>query len=195
MDSWICRQSLRELIKGPLKREDMQLTIVDFWDNNDWRWESLSFALPPCIKEKIRAIPVQEFGIGEDVLMWKFTKDGNFSTNSAYLSIKADTGMENTFKGARIWNLYTLPKIMSYFRLCMHNSAPVREVLAGRGINCNPLYPICKNQGKVGGGGLSRDYNGNWFKGFTTSIGFATSVTAKFWALRNGLKLALSEGI
>ncbi|KAK7845497.1 hypothetical protein CFP56_009217 [Quercus suber] len=37
---------------------------------------------------------------------------------------------------------------MSYFRLCMHNSAPVREVLAGRGINCNPLYPICKNQGE-----------------------------------------------
>ena len=68
----------------------MQLTIADFQTNNDWRWESLSFALPPCIKEKIRAILVQEFGIGEDVLMWKFTKDGSFSTSSAYLSIKTE---------------------------------------------------------------------------------------------------------
>ena len=47
--------------------------------------------------------------------MWKFTKDGDFSTNSAYLSIKTDIGVENTFKGAWIWKLETLPKIMSYF--------------------------------------------------------------------------------
>ena len=100
--------------------------------------------MPPCIKEKIRAIPVQEYGIGEDVLMWKFTKDGDFSTNSAYLSIKAEMGVENTFKGAWIWKLDTIPKITSYLWLCMHTSAPVREVLAGGGINCNPLCPICR---------------------------------------------------
>ena len=110
MDNWIRGQSLRELIEGPLTREEMQLTIADFWDNTDWKWESISFALPSSIKEKIQAIPVQEFGIREDVLMWKFTKDGDFSTNSAYLSIKVDTREENTFKGTWIWKLETLPK-------------------------------------------------------------------------------------
>ena len=145
MDNWIRGQSLRELIEGPLTREEMQLTIADFWDNTDWKWESISFALPSSIKEKIQAIPVQEFGIREDVLMWKFTKDGDFSTNSAYLSIKVDTREENTFKGTWIWKLETLPKIISYFWLCMHNSVPMREVLAVRGINCNPLCLICRN--------------------------------------------------
>ena len=37
MDNWIYGQSLRELIKGPLTREDMHLTIADFRTNNDWR--------------------------------------------------------------------------------------------------------------------------------------------------------------
>lgn len=69
-----------------------------------------------------------------------------FSTNLAYLSLKADTGVENTFKGAWIWKLFSIPKIKNFFWLCMHNSAPVRGVLANRGINCNPLCPICRNQ-------------------------------------------------
>ena len=46
-------QSLRELIEGPLTGDDMRFTIADFRDNNDWKWESLSFVLPPLIKEKI----------------------------------------------------------------------------------------------------------------------------------------------
>lgn len=69
-----------------------------------------------------------------------------FSTNLAYLSLKADSGVENPFKGAWIWKLDSIPKIKNFFWLCMHNSAPVRGVLANRGINCNPLCPICRNQ-------------------------------------------------
>ena len=46
--------------------------------------------------------------------------------------------------------------------------------------------------GGGGGGGLIRDCNGIWVKGFARSIGFATSITAELWALRDGLKLALN---
>ena len=53
----------------------------------------------------------------------------------------------------------------------------------------------CGNLGKAGGGGLIRDCSGKWLKGYARSIGLATSVSAEFWALRDGLKLALSEGI
>ena len=47
------------------------------------------------------------------------------------------------------------------------------------------------NPGKAGGGGLIRDCDGKWIKGFLRSIGHASSFSAKFWALRDGLKLAL----
>ena len=41
----------------------------------------------------------------------------------------------------------------------------------------------------------SSDCNDKWVKGFSRSIGFAISFTAEFWALKDGLKLALSAGI
>ena len=34
-----------------------------------------------------------------------------------------------------------------------------------------------------------------WIKGYARSIRYANSITAEFWALRDGLKLALNEGI
>ena len=46
------------------------------------------------------------------------------------------------------------------------------------------------NPGKAGGGGLIRVSSGRWVKGFSRSIGFATSIIAEFWALRDGLILA-----
>ena len=146
MDNWVRGQSLRELIEGPLTRDDMRFTIADFRDNNDWKWESLSFVLPPSIKEKIQAIPFQDYGSREDMLLWKFTKDGDFYSNSAYVSILADLGEINTFKGAWIWKVDSLPKIISFLWLCMHKSAPVRDVLADRSIVCNRLCPACKNK-------------------------------------------------
>lgn len=123
----------------------MQINIADCRDCFGWKWERLSFVLPSCIKDKIRAIPFQEFGIGEDLLLWKCTKDGDFTTTSAYLSVEDDFDVEDTFKGSWIWKLDLLPKIKSFFWLCLHNSAPIRRVLASKGMNCNPLCPLYRN--------------------------------------------------
>lgn len=51
------------------------------------------------------------------------------------------------------------------------------------------------NPGKAGGGGLIRDSQGSWVKGYMRNIGVATSVKAEFWALRDGLLLASQMGI
>ena len=51
------------------------------------------------------------------------------------------------------------------------------------------------NPGKSGGGGLIRNSQGNWIKGFSRPIGFTTSVMAELWVLRNGLYLAIQLGI
>ena len=39
-----------------------------------------------------------------------------------------------------------LPKIINFLWLCLHGSVLVKEVLAGRGINCDKLCPICREQ-------------------------------------------------
>ena len=120
LDNWVRGQSLRELIEGPLTREDMRCEIADFRENNSWKWESLSFDLPFSIREKIQAIPMQEFGGGEDMLLWKYTRDGEFSTNSAYQKIISNLGETNSFQGAWIWKVVSLPRIISFLWLCMH---------------------------------------------------------------------------
>ena len=51
------------------------------------------------------------------------------------------------------------------------------------------------NPGAAGAGGLIRNSSGEWVKGFARSVGFATSVTAEFWALRDGLILASQLGL
>ena len=53
----------------------------------------------------------------------------------------------------------------------------------------------CGNPGKAVGGGVIKDCHGGWVKGFLRSIGHATSVMAEWWALRDGLILAIQLGI
>ena len=45
------------------------------------------------------------------------------------------------------------------------------------------------NPGLVGGGGLIRNKRGEWIKGYARAIGITTSVAAKLWALRDGIRL------
>ena len=51
------------------------------------------------------------------------------------------------------------------------------------------------NPGKARGGGIIRDNEGRWVKGFARSIGFTTSIIAKLWALRDGLLLTDQIGV
>nr|POF23203.1 putative ribonuclease h protein [Quercus suber] len=51
------------------------------------------------------------------------------------------------------------------------------------------------NPGRAGGGGVIRDSEGRWLKGFARSIGFTTNITVEFWALRDGLMQALQMGV
>ncbi|KAK9984436.1 hypothetical protein SO802_033961 [Lithocarpus litseifolius] len=48
------------------------------------------------------------------------------------------------------------------------------------------------NPGLAGGGGLIRNQDGEWVKGYARSIGCATSVAAELWALRDGIRLCIS---
>lgn len=48
------------------------------------------------------------------------------------------------------------------------------------------------NPGLAGGGGLLRNENGEWVKGYARAIGYATNVAAELWALRDGIQLCIS---
>ena len=48
------------------------------------------------------------------------------------------------------------------------------------------------NSGLVVGGGIIRNENGGWVKGYARAIGVTTSVVVELWALKDGLWLYIS---
>ena len=52
-----------------------------------------------------------------------------------------------------------------------------------------------KNPDRAGGGGLLRDHDGVWLRGFARGLGYTNSILAELWALRDGLLLAKELGL
>ena len=58
MDFWLPKGRLRELIEGPLNREQAELTIKQCFDeNNAWIPSSISFVLLESVLNSILATP------------------------------------------------------------------------------------------------------------------------------------------
>ena len=49
--------------------------------------------------------------------------------------------------------------------------------------------------GRAGGGGIIKDHDGQWLKGFARPLGCSNSCMAELWALRDGLLLAKEMGL
>ena len=112
--------SLREMMAGPLRVGEHNLTIVEVFQEGNWNWDIISYELPREIKEKICAIPMQLWGDKEDTLMWKFTRDREFSTTSAYALLKPEEDESQTFIGKWIWKLDIWQKIWRVKRHSCH---------------------------------------------------------------------------
>ena len=48
------------------------------------------------------------------------------------------------------------------------------------------------NPGRAGVGGVIRDVNGAWVRGFSGAIGLATNVQAELWELKVGLDMGIT---
>ncbi|KAL4597583.1 hypothetical protein ACB092_11G001000 [Castanea dentata] len=119
--------------------------ISDLYCGQQWNWDLVSFDLPHPIKDKIKAIPIQLHGSGRDTVLLKFSKNGEFTTSSAYRIANKGEEKVTQFHGQWIWKLDILPRITNFLWLCLHGSIPVKGVLAERGINCDKVCPLCRD--------------------------------------------------
>ena len=76
---------------------------------------------------------------------WKASKDGEFTVASMYTLARSKEEHSDGFKGSWIWKINSLPRICHFIWLCHHNSVPVMEVIASRGIECEAMCPFCNS--------------------------------------------------
>ena len=115
----------------------------------DWHWNAISFDLPSCIKERILATPIQLYGEKGDSMNWKASKDGELTMASTYTLARPKEEHNDGFKGNWIWKINSLPRICHFLGLCHHNSVPVREVIASRGIECEAVCLLCNSDAET----------------------------------------------
>lgn len=107
----------------------------------------LSFELPDELRNQIQEVPFSLDLNTEDVYCWAFSKDGSFSLKSAYLLAKGLNPL-NPSSIARewIWKAATMPRIMFFLWLSIHNSVPTCEVLGSWGFTLDTICPVCHRE-------------------------------------------------
>ena len=144
-DNWTQKGPLRQLVQGPLPRGVAEWKVKDIASVEGWSWDSIPFVIPQDIKMEIQATPYALAASSKDRLMWKDSQSGNFDMKSAYNMAVGVDRLPN-FNGGWIWKLNVLPKIQFFLWKCAHNSIGVNECLVGRGMNIDPLCPLCRKE-------------------------------------------------
>ena len=130
--------------------------ITGCWDENlvnDIFW--------PVDVQQILAIPLRD-GM-EDCYAWFYESKGIFTVKSAYklhrqlLSLMDEKAMGESssnsagFNWYDIWNSPCPPNIKNFLWRIAHNSLPVNWSIQRRGIDTDPLCPMCKRFNEDGG--------------------------------------------
>ena len=142
--------NIRNLIQGPLNREEEHLTVRHCFDSNgDWNLNHISFELLEQITNAIKATPLSYNQNAEDSLTQAFSKDGFFSHKSANLLARGLNPLNSdTMSLAWIMKTETIPRIQFFSWLCIRNSVPTGEVLGSKGLSLNPLCSLCLKSNK-----------------------------------------------
>lgn len=138
-DFWLASGPLRNLIHRPLAEGEGNLTVKDFLSNE----RTISFVLPELVVQEIRGIPLALNAAREDMLIWAFSKDGNFSINSAYLLAKYLNPLNLVTPKMWVWKSKTTPRIKFFLWLCYHGGIPTKAVLGSRGFNLETTCDLC----------------------------------------------------
>ena len=113
MDFWLQEGTLRSLIQGPLTREEENITMRQYIDNEaGLRVFNLSFELLGQLLDTIKATPLFIDQNAEDVLHWAYSKNGSFFLKSAYLLVRGLNPLNRvTDYIGWVWKVETLPKV------------------------------------------------------------------------------------
>jgi len=129
----------------------MQTGIVgDLIDHNSRSWKvDLIRSLyhhPKAVN--ILQMPISKINVSKDRLMWKYSRDGNYSTKRAYELLTEDSLESQQFQQERkiwtaIWKAHVPLRIINFVWKLLHESLPTMTTLHSRGISNDVTCPLC----------------------------------------------------
>lgn len=97
-DNWSLQGRVRNLVQGPLNREEGNMKVKEVISLNGWDWSKISFYLPLSIKMEIQATPYAIVATDEDRMSWVANSHGNFDLKSVY-NLATTRNVNHEFRG------------------------------------------------------------------------------------------------
>ena len=155
-DKWLPTPTTYNDISPPRPFDDfiMVSALIDH-ETRRWKVELIRAVFLPFEDDMILNMPLS-YNLPEDKLIWTGNRRGDFTIKSAYYIACSLVGAEETSESSscglrtplwkKIWHLKIPSKIRIFaWRACM-NGLPTRLNLSRRGVNINPMCPICDQE-------------------------------------------------
>ncbi|KAF7833065.1 Non-LTR retroelement reverse transcriptase [Senna tora] len=135
-DPWLPNgNTLCSYALGPLSDEDCCRVVADFTTvSGGWDWAKFDFLLPLEICNLIAATVPPSSVIQGDHIAWKHSKEGCFSTKTAYHAITKECTDVNQSFWRLLWKWRGMERIRSFLWLCGHNRLLTNVARKKRGI-------------------------------------------------------------
>ena len=153
-DSWLSGGTLAMYKPtSPLNQNLVLVKDLFLQDMVEWNGMLITHIFPPSIENQILSIPLSLAG-NQDNFIWPHAEDGVYSCKTGYKFLKqnqvlaaASTSISvaqlqpTTWK--KVWSFAALPRCKELAWRCCNNILPVKTQLSVRGMDVDPLCPVC----------------------------------------------------
>ncbi|KAF7831789.1 putative ribonuclease H protein At1g65750 family [Senna tora] len=144
-DKWVpnCDKLCSKAL-GPLNAEDLNASVSEFISaTGGWDWSRFEFLLPGDVCARIAAVAPPHADGGEDIPIWKHSRDGNFTVKSCYNSMVRMGVADRSNIWNSIWKLQVPQRIRSFMWLCSHDKLLTNAERFRRKISSQDLCGRC----------------------------------------------------
>ncbi|OVA12759.1 Ribonuclease H domain [Macleaya cordata] len=140
--AWKCLHTIKEKIKPFISWIVGDGKFIDPWSRERGTRRKLQTHFDQSSFEKIVRIPLSSTNT-PDRRAWDLTRDGRFTTKSAYLGLvgQRDQNLDKLWKS--IWNTRVPHRVQTFIWKCAKNAIPVRAILNQRMNVGDILCPRC----------------------------------------------------
>ncbi|KAF7808310.1 putative ribonuclease H protein At1g65750 family [Senna tora] len=146
-DSWLPNgKKLEEYAFHPLSVAEQHKPVSEFiFASGAWAWDKFDSLVPADVCSMINTVMPPSSALPPDKVAWKHSRDGMFTTRSAYHAISRDEDSVTR----NFWKWQGMEKIRLFLWLCGHNRILTNEARWRRGLSSCDTCSHCNNESET----------------------------------------------